>query len=81
MIAECALQQVVGDDPDAWHAGSRLRRDLMSDGSVAPLGDSSRSLGSATMQQSGLTEKFAFARAVSRLYELTSPEFQTAARC
>ncbi|EIE20923.1 hypothetical protein COCSUDRAFT_57467 [Coccomyxa subellipsoidea C-169] len=61
--------------------GSRLRRDLMSDGSVAPLGDSSRSLGSATMQQSGLTEKFAFARAVSRLYELTSPEFQTAARC
>ncbi|BDA42478.1 probable AFG1-like ATPase [Coccomyxa sp. Obi] len=53
--------------------GSRLRTDLMSDGGVAPLGQSSRSLVSATMQQSGLTEKFAFARAVSRLYELTSP--------
>lgn len=53
--------------------GSRLRTDLMSDGSVAPLGQASRSLVSATMQQSGLTEKFAFARAVSRLYELTSP--------
>lgn len=60
------------------HAGSRLRTDLMSDGGVAPLGKASRSLGSATMQQSGLTERFAFARAVSRLYELTSPGFQAA---
>lgn len=59
-------------------AGSKLRTNLMSDGGVAPLAGSSQSLASATRQQSGMTEKFAFARAVSRLYELTSPRFRAA---
>ena len=43
----------------------------MADGSVAPVASSSASLAALNASQSGLTEAFAFARAVSRLYELT----------
>lgn len=53
-------------------AGSRLRRDLLADGSVAPVAASSASAVALSRQQSGLTEQFAFARAISRLYELTT---------
>ena len=47
----------------------------MADGSVAPLAAASASLVSATVQQSGQSEQFAFWRAVSRLFELTHPSF------
>ncbi len=53
-------------------AGSRLRRDLLADGSVAPVAASSASAAALSQQQSGLTESFAFRRAVSRLFELTA---------
>lgn len=46
----------------------------MRDGGVAPLAGTAQSLAATTAQQSGLGEAFAFARAVSRLYELTSWE-------
>ena len=47
-------------------AGAKLRRDLMGHGSVGAL-----DLNAAKSQHSGLAEQFAFARAVSRLFELT----------
>lgn len=51
-------------------AGSRLRRDVMSEGGVAPIFEA----GTATVTTKalgGLEEKFAFARAVSRLHEMS----------
>jgi len=51
-------------------ADSRLRRDVMSGGGVAPV----FSPGTATVTSThlgGLEEKFAFARALSRLHEMS----------
>jgi hypothetical protein len=45
---------------------------LLADGSVAPVAASSASAAALSQQQSGLTESFAFRRAVSRLFELTA---------
>eukprot|EP01025_Chloroclados_australasicus_P000408 TRINITY_DN10233_c0_g1_i8.p4 TRINITY_DN10233_c0_g1~~TRINITY_DN10233_c0_g1_i8.p4 ORF type:complete len:129 (+),score=30.18 TRINITY_DN10233_c0_g1_i8:77-463(+) len=53
----------------------RLRRDVMRSGGVAPVatrqGDAERAL----QQLGGLGEKFAFQRAVSRLYEMQSKRY------
>ena len=51
-------------------AGTRLRRDVMGQGGVAPLFGA----GTATVTSAflgGLEETFAFARAVSRMYEMS----------
>lgn len=52
--------------------GSRLRRDLSKDGGVAPVASGAEGLAIAQAQIGGVEEKFAFARAVSRLYEMQS---------
>ncbi len=51
-------------------AGGKLRTNLLAEGGVAPVHGASavRSLG-------GLEERFAFSRAVSRLYEMQSPRY------
>lgn len=50
--------------------GSRLRRDLMADGGVAPVAASAAEAAAAAQRLGGVEERFAFARAVSRLYEM-----------
>ncbi len=57
------------------HAGSRLRRNVLADGSVAPVADSEKAAQAAVAVMGGMEEKFAFQRAVSRLYEMQSPLF------
>ena len=52
-------------------AGTRLRRDLLTHGDVGALEGTNAALSAARSQHSGITEQFAFARAVSRLFELT----------
>ncbi|MEW5309365.1 MAG: hypothetical protein WDW38_001259 [Sanguina aurantia] len=59
-------------------AGSGLRRDVLSDGGVAPVGVTSGSVRVATDLLGGMEEKFAFRRAVSRLYEMQSQHYQDA---
>lgn len=52
--------------------GSKLRRDLMTDGGVAPVAVTAAAAQAAAQNLGGVEEKFAFARAVSRLYEMQS---------
>ena len=53
-------------------SGGRLRRDLMREGGVAPLADSA----ALQIQLGGAEEKFAFARAISRLYEMQTDAYR-----
>lgn len=50
--------------------GSRLRRNLMADGGVAPVAASPQQAAAAARMLGGEEERFAFARAVSRLHEM-----------
>ncbi len=50
--------------------GSKLRRNLMADGSVAPVASTPEAAKATAYLLGGAEEKFAFARAVSRLYEI-----------
>lgn len=50
--------------------GSRLRRDLTADGGVAPVAVTAAGAAAAALRMGGVEERFAFARAVSRLYEM-----------
>ena len=50
-----------------------LRTDVTRDGSVAPV----RLQYSRTQDLGGMEEKFAFARAISRLYEMQSPVYSS----
>ena len=56
-------------------AGSRLRRNLMVDGGVAPVAATADAAAAASAQLGGAEEQFAFARAVSRLHEMQSEKF------
>lgn len=58
--------------------GSKLRTDLMSDGGVAPVASTTTAAAEAAALLGGAEERFAFARAVSRLYEMQSPLFLAA---
>lgn len=55
--------------------GSRLRRDVLADGGVAPVAADERAALAAAAELGGLEEKFAFQRAVSRLFEMQHPLF------
>lgn len=57
-------------------AGTKLRRDLLAHGDVGVLEANNAALSAAKSQHSGITEQFAFARAVSRLFELTQERAQ-----
>ncbi len=52
--------------------GSKLRTDLTADGSVAPVAASATEAAAAARRLGGEEERFAFARAVSRLHEMQS---------
>lgn len=52
--------------------GSKLRTDLMADGGVAPVAATAAEAAAASRRLGGEEERFAFARAVSRLYEMQS---------
>ncbi|PRW45179.1 lactation elevated 1 [Chlorella sorokiniana] len=52
--------------------GSKLRTDLTADGGVAPVAASATEAAAAARRLGGEEERFAFARAVSRLYEMQS---------
>lgn len=52
--------------------GSRLRRNVMAEGGVAPVAASPSALVAAVHSLGGSEERFAFSRAVSRLYEMQS---------
>eukprot|EP00775_Hariotina_reticulata_P001038 gene1038-1376_t len=58
--------------------GSRLRRNLMADGGVAPVASSMAAAAEAAALMGGMEEQFAFSRAVSRLYEMQSPLYAAA---
>lgn len=58
--------------------GTRLRRDTMADGGVAPLAINLAAAKEAAARLGGAEEQFAFARAVSRLHEMQSPVYLTA---
>lgn len=58
--------------------GSRLRRDLTKEASVAPVVTNQEEKAKAQAAFGGMEEKFAFARAVSRLYEMQSPVYVSA---
>ena len=55
--------------------GARLRRDVMAEGGVAPVASSVETMKGALAQLSGLEERFAFKRAVSRLLEMQTPAY------
>ncbi|KAK9808342.1 hypothetical protein WJX73_003940 [Symbiochloris irregularis] len=55
--------------------GSRLRRDLLQEGGVAPIADSANQAVNLAGQLGGLEERFAFRRAVSRLHEMQSTAY------
>lgn len=60
----------------AWlHAGGRLRRDVLAAGGVAPVASTPQALRMASAMLGGAEEKFAFARAVSRLCEMQSAHY------
>lgn len=50
----------------------------MADGGVAPVAASATAVTQATALLGGMEEKFAFSRAVSRLYEMQSPLYAAA---
>jgi len=52
--------------------GTRLRRDTLAEGGVAPVAASEADARAAAAALGGAEERFAFARAVSRLYEMQS---------
>ncbi|GBF94229.1 hypothetical protein Rsub_06499 [Raphidocelis subcapitata] len=58
--------------------GARLRRDLMAEGGVAPVASSAPAAAAAADALGGAEERFAFARAVSRLYEMQGPLYARA---
>ncbi|CAM6128009.1 unnamed protein product [Calypogeia fissa] len=60
---------------------SRLRRDVLVSGNVAPLGATSEAKSSIESLLSGREELFAFRRAVSRLIEMESPIYLQALSC
>jgi hypothetical protein len=74
----CKVTYVAAGGVDGVLAGSKLRTDLMSDGGVAPVASSTQAAAEAAALLGGAEEKFAFARAVSRLYEMQSPLFLAA---
>jgi predicted ATPase len=53
-------------------AGARLRRDTQAEGGVAPVASTEAAARAAAAALGGAEERFAFARAVSRLYEMQS---------
>lgn len=55
--------------------GSRLRRDLMAEGGVAPVAATASAALAAAQNLGGMEEKFAFKRAVSRLHEMQSDTY------
>lgn len=55
--------------------GSRLRRDLMAEGGVAPVAATANAAMAAAQNLGGMEEKFAFKRAVSRLHEMQSETY------
>ncbi|CAG9464059.1 unnamed protein product [Pedinophyceae sp. YPF-701] len=55
--------------------GRRLRRDVMADGGVAPVVSGRSAVEEARRRLGGAEEAFAFARAVSRLYEMQTPMY------
>ncbi|KAL6755727.1 AFG1-like ATPase-domain-containing protein [Haematococcus lacustris] len=55
--------------------GSRLRRDLLQDGAVAPLAATPLAAAAAKAMLGGQEEQFAFSRAVSRLCEMQSATY------
>lgn len=50
--------------------GARLRRDVGAQGGVAPVAGTPAEAAAAAARLGGAEERFAFARAVSRLYEM-----------
>lgn len=56
---------------------SKLRRDLMSSGGVAPVAATPASAKSAAAVLGGAEEQFAFSRAVSRLFEMQTALYQS----
>jgi len=56
-------------------AGARLRRDTSASGGVAPVATGAGAAADVTARLGGAEEKFAFARAVSRLHEMQSPVY------
>lgn len=59
-------------------AGGRLRRNALEKGGVAPVGASSAARDAMLGMLSGQEERFAFGRAVSRLYEMQSEQYRMA---
>ena len=55
--------------------GARLRRDVTAAGGVAPVAGTASGMRGAVAQLSGLEERFAFKRAVSRLLEMQTPAY------
>lgn len=55
--------------------GSRLRRDLTSDGGVAPVLDDKEEAKRTAARLGGAEEQFAFHRAISRLMEMQSRQY------
>eukprot|EP00873_Tetraselmis_striata_P002674 jgi/Tetstr1/422938/TSEL_013718.t1 len=61
--------------------GGGLRRDVLAKGGVATVATTQRGMMAATQMLGGMEEKFAFARAVSRMYEMqTDVYLRTRAR-
>lgn len=58
--------------------GSKLRRNLMADGSVAPVAATTSAVVEAKAHLGGMEEQFAFARAVSRIKEMASQQYLNA---
>lgn len=56
--------------------GSRLRRDLTADGTVAPVAGNAKDLREVRAQLSGEDEEFSFRRAISRLLEMQTPNYR-----
>lgn len=56
--------------------GSRLRRDLVAEGGVAPVAGSAQEQLRLTAHMGGAEEQFAFRRAVSRLHEMQTPRYR-----
>ncbi|PNH09844.1 putative ATPase N2B [Tetrabaena socialis] len=54
---------------------ARLRRDSMTSGGVAPVASTPAAVAAAMGAMGGVEERFAFRRAVSRLYEMQSPQY------
>ncbi len=59
-------------NPTGTPPGGKLRRDTLSEGGVAPVASTAAAARAAAAALGGAEERFAFARAVSRLYEMQS---------